>query len=74
MRTHPHAEATYEVVSLDAGGFAVRVSIPDASPTTVSRFESEAAAVAWIAAHKSRVQAQTRSGTVFRRSKPAAAG
>ncbi len=74
MRTHPHAEAIYEIVPLDAGGFGVRVSIPDTSPTTVSRFETEAAAAAWIAAHKNRVQAQSRPGTAFRRSKPAAAG
>ena len=73
MRTHPHAEAAYEIVPLDAGGFGVRVSIPDTSPTTVSRFDTEAAAAAWIAAHKSRVQAQSGAGRIFRRTKPAAA-
>jgi hypothetical protein len=74
MRTHPHAEATYEVVLLDAGGFGVKVSIPDTNPTTVSSFDTEAAAEAWIALHKTRIQAQSRSGTIFRRSKPTAAG
>jgi hypothetical protein len=74
VKTHPHAEAIYEIVPLDGGGFGVRVSIPDTSPTTVSRFDTEAAAAAWIAAHKSRVQAQSQQGTVFRRSKSAAAG
>jgi hypothetical protein len=74
VRSHPHAEAIYEIVSLDAGGFSVRVLIPDTSPTTVSRFETEAEAEAWIASHKSRVQAQSRPGPAFRRSKPAAAG
>ena len=58
-RSHPHAEATYEVVPLDAGGFSVKISIPDTSPTTVSSFETEATATAWIASHKSRVQTQS---------------
>lgn len=49
---HPHAGASHEIVPLDAGGFGVRVSIPDTSPTTVSRFDTEAAAAGWIAAHK----------------------
>lgn len=71
MRTHPHAEATYEVIRLDNGGFGVKVSIPDTSPTTVSRFATEAAAEAWIAAHKSRVQAQSQP-KMFRRSNPSA--
>lgn len=72
MRTHPYAEALYEVVSLDAGGFGVKVSIPDAYPTMVSGFDTEAAAEAWVASHKSRVQAQSQPRTIFRRSTPAA--
>jgi hypothetical protein len=67
VRTHPHAEASYEVVPLDAGGFSVKVLIPDTNPTTVSGFDSQAAAEAWIASHKSRVQAQSQRGTIFRR-------
>jgi hypothetical protein len=74
VRTHPHAEATYEVVLLDTGGFGVKVSIPDTNPTTVSSFDTVAAAEAWIASHKTRIHAQSQSGTVFRRSKPMAAG
>jgi hypothetical protein len=79
LRTHPHAEATYEVVPLDdsggdTGGFGVRVSIPDTSPTTVRSFDTEAAAAAWIEAHKSRVQEQSQPGKIFRRSRPRAAG
>lgn len=73
MRTHPHAEAVYDVVSLDAGGFGVKVSIPDTNPTMVSGFNTAAAAEAWIAAHKSRVQAQSQPRTVFRRPPSAAA-
>jgi len=72
VRTHPHAEALYEVVALGAGAFGVRVSIPDTSPTMVSGFNTEAAAEAWIASHKSRVLAQSQPRTMFRRSPPAA--
>jgi hypothetical protein len=74
VRTHPHAEAIYEVVLLDAGRFGVKVSIPDTNPTTVSSFDTEAAAEAWIALHKTRIQGQSKSGMIFRRSKPTAAG
>jgi hypothetical protein len=70
VRTHPYAEAVYQVVRLDTGGFGVKVSIPEASPATVSSFATEAAAEAWIALHKSRVESQSRPGAVFRRSKP----
>jgi hypothetical protein len=48
VRTHPNAEAIYEVVLLDAGRFGVRISIPGTNPTTVSSFDSEAAAEVWI--------------------------
>lgn len=56
-KTHPHAEATYRVVSLEEGTFGVEVVIPETNPTTVSSFASEADAQAWIAKHKERVQA-----------------
>jgi len=72
VRTHPYAEAVYEVVPLGTGGFGVRVSIADTSPTMVSGFDTEAAAEAWVASHKSRVQAQSQTKTIFRRSAPAA--
>ena len=74
MRTHPYADAIYEIVPLAVGGFGVKVSIQDISPTTVSRFNTEVAAEAWIASHKSRIQAQSQSGTIFRRYKTSAAG
>jgi hypothetical protein len=66
-RTHPHAEASYRVIPLPAGGFGVEVSIPDSSPTTVSPFATEADAEAWIAKHKSRVEAQSAGTGWFRR-------
>jgi hypothetical protein len=66
-RTHPHAEASYRVIPLPGGGFGVEVSIPDSSPTTVSPFTTEADAEAWIANHKSRVEAQSAGTGWFRR-------
>jgi hypothetical protein len=55
IRTHPHADATYEVVSLADGGFGVKISIPDIYPTTVSSFDTVGAAEAWIGERKTRV-------------------
>ena len=66
-RTHPHAEASYRVVPLADGAFGVEVTIPDTHPTTVSSFDSEADAEAWIAKHKSRVEADSASSGWFRR-------
>jgi hypothetical protein len=51
----PLADAIYEIVLLAAGGFGVKISIQDISPTTVSGFDTEAKAEAWIASHKGRV-------------------
>jgi hypothetical protein len=70
MRTHPYAEAVYRVVVLADGAFGVEVKIPDSSPTTVSSFESEAAAEAWIARNKQRVIEQSVPRNPFRRSPP----
>jgi hypothetical protein len=69
MRTHPHAEANYRVVPLDDGSFGVEVSIPDSQPTTVTKFDSEDAAEAWITSHRERVQSQTQIGRGFRGSR-----
>ncbi len=67
MRTHPHAEATYRVVPLSAGAFGVEVTIPDVSPTTVSSFDTEAAAEAWIEKTKARIEAEGAAGKWFQR-------
>lgn len=69
-RTHPHAEASYRVVPLADGSFGVEVKIPDSYPTTVSSFTSEAEAEAWIAKHKSRVEAESAANVWFRRHSP----
>jgi len=55
-RTHPHAEATYRIISLPGGAFGVEVNIPDTYPTKVSGFATKAAAQAWIAKHKRHVE------------------
>jgi hypothetical protein len=68
MRTHPHAEAVYTVVQLPSGAFGVEVKIPESYPTTVSSFDTEAAAEAWIARNKERVVAQNVPRNWFRRS------
>lgn len=68
MRTHPYAEATYEIVALAVGGFGVKVSTSEASPAIVSGFETPAAAEAWISDHKRRIESQSQPRTVFRRS------
>jgi len=67
-KIHPHAEATYRVISLENGTFGVEVSIPDSHPTRVSAFKTETDAEAWIAEHRRRVEFQTQSGRQFRRS------
>ncbi len=65
-KTHPHAEATYRVVRIDDGSFAVEVSIPDRAPTMVSGFPTETKAEAWAVEHRERVQLQAQSGGWFR--------
>jgi len=67
MRTHPHAEATYRVVSLPDGAFGVEVSIPDRYPTIVSSFASASAAEEWIVGAKQRIEAEGATGKWFRR-------
>jgi hypothetical protein len=67
MRTHPHAEATYSVVPLAGGAFGVKVEIPDTAPTTVSSFDSEAAAEAWITRTKERIATEGAAGKWFQR-------
>lgn len=68
MKTHPHAEASYRVVPRPDGTFGVEVSIPDTYPTTVSSFDSEAAAEAWIEKNKERVRTESAAGGWFRKS------
>lgn len=51
-RRHPHAEAQYAVFAQHDGTFAVRVTVPDSCPTTITSFVTEAAATEWIATHK----------------------
>ena len=48
--------ATYRIVPRD-DAYGVEISIEDTSPTMVTSFATEAAASAWIEAHKARVLA-----------------
>lgn len=67
MKTHPHAEAAYKVVTVGDGSFAVEVTIPDSHPAKVSPFATEADAEAWITEHRRRVETQSQAGRGFRR-------
>jgi hypothetical protein len=72
MRTHPYAEASYRVVQLPSGAFGVEVKIPASNPATVSSFETEAAAEAWIERNKQRVIAESGLRNRYRFHKSAA--
>jgi len=67
MKTHPHAEATYRVISTP-DGFAIEIAIPDTHPTTVRSFATAQAAEAWIARNKERVAAEGLAGRWFQKS------
>jgi hypothetical protein len=64
--THPHAEATYRVIPIEDGAFAVELSIPDSYPAKVSPFATAADAVAWIAEHRRRVLSEIEPSRWFR--------
>ena len=67
-RTHPHAEATYRIVTLPKEGvLGVEVVIPESLPTTVTEFATEAEAAAWIARHKTQVVEDASSGSPFQK-------
>ena len=55
MPEHPHVDATYKLITLDGGGFAVEVTIPDTQPTKVTGFDTQAKAEAWIERHRANV-------------------
>jgi hypothetical protein len=54
---HPHADATYRVVSQKDLTYGVEVAIPDTHPTMVTSFATKQDAEAWIAKH--RMQAES---------------
>lgn len=69
-RLHPHAEATYRVLTDDDASFAVEVTIPGTHPTKVRPFATHRDAEHWITDHKRRVQAQTNIKGFWHRSGP----
>jgi hypothetical protein len=68
QRTQPHAEATYRVIPIGDGSFAVEVSIPESFPAKVSPFATEADAEAWIAEHRRRMQSENKPSRWYRSS------
>ena len=62
-KKHPHADATYRIVAQNDRAYGVEVSIPESSPTMVTRFATEQDAQRWIAEHRRRAE----SGTTFPR-------
>ena len=68
QRSHPHAGATYRVISSGDGAFAVEVSISDKYPAKVSPFATKTDAEAWIAEHRRQVQSENEPSRWFRTS------
>jgi len=54
-KEHPHAGASYRVVSQQDLTFGVEVSVPGSFPAMVTSFATEQMAEAWIADYKRRV-------------------
>jgi hypothetical protein len=50
--SHPHSDATYKVISLKDGLFAIEVSVPGSLPTKITGFATKAKAEEWVSAHK----------------------
>ena len=67
MKAHPHAEATYRVMSAADGAFAVEVTIPGVYPTMVHSFATERAAEIWIARNRQRVAEEGAAGRWFQK-------
>jgi hypothetical protein len=65
--THPHAEAAYHVIPNEDGTFGVEVRIPDSHPTKLGPFPADADAEAWMAEQRSRVEAQSATGSGVRK-------
>jgi hypothetical protein len=66
-KSHPHDEASYQVIPFDGGRFAVEVTIPGSHPTKVSPFDTQTDAEAWIDKHRIQVQTQSQTGRWFRK-------
>jgi hypothetical protein len=54
-RAHPHLGAAYRLITLEDATFGVVVTIPDAQPTTVKGFATEAVAKTWVARHRASI-------------------
>jgi hypothetical protein len=65
MKIHPHADATYRVVSISESAFSVEVTIPDRQPAMISSFPTVQAAEAWIEGNRQRVTDESQTGRWF---------
>jgi hypothetical protein len=72
MQPHPQAEATYRVVPIEGGAFAVEVTAPEAEPAMVRSFATVADAETWIAKQKVRVLESRPRRTYYQRRAAAA--
>ena len=57
MNLNRNSDATFRVFQQSDGTYAVEITIPDAYPTTVTNFATEAAAEDWLAGYKQQVEA-----------------
>jgi ABC-type Fe3+-hydroxamate transport system substrate-binding protein len=55
-------ETIFRIFTQDSGEFAIEITIPDSFPTTVKSFPTEAAAEAWIAGYRDRLEAAKARG------------
>ena len=58
VKPHPHAGATYEIISRQDGAFEVEVSLPRAkTPVTITGLSTSVDAERWIARHQEAIAA-----------------
>jgi hypothetical protein len=68
-KPHPHVAATYRLIAHADGSFAIEVAIPETQPTTVSGFDTQAKAEAWIERHQANIATGTLGDAWSRRFK-----
>jgi hypothetical protein len=55
-KEHPHAGASYRIVTQENSTYGVEVIVPGSFPALVTSFATEESAEAWITGHKRRVE------------------
>jgi hypothetical protein len=69
-KPHPHEGATYRILELSDGTFAVEVTVPGSHPTKVTGLNDCASAEAWVSRHREQVAAGLPKRSTFRNRKP----